>query len=477
MFIAMAALSVVVQPPRASTEGPCIRIDRPMGGTVLTQPLCTLSVEACEDIHSASFQVRYLAQDGNSTKSINLGRLTRPPYKVVWNTDTIPNQDYTGLTFYAKVLLPTGKVVSLRQEGVFLIHQTIPTPTLDVAHFDPRFDKAPATIVKLNGDNTITGSARIAWNNKSVLVHIRVQDALFYEDIPAEKRSNLGCEFLFDLSQKRLPYPADSVLMIDIPLDGEPLLKRFTPVFDHDGTYRIETTTTPFGGKFQIERFVGKGWGIKCTFDKQTLGLKTIPSSLRCNLIARVETVNEKNQTLAWIPGNYARQHSPSRWGTLTFVPRPLTKNPWLQWGTAFLVGFALALVITLLVTDPRPKGDSVARFELTEEEKHLVEQVRELVEQGLTTPDLSLSKAAAELHTDPRKLNRLLKKYLSQSFDTYLARARVEVAKERLRSSNSGEKAIAEMCGFTTVSAMEKAFQNIYKITPYNYRTKQQVT
>jgi transcriptional regulator GlxA family with amidase domain len=55
--------------------------------------------------------------------------------------------------------------------------------------------------------------------------------------------------------------------------------------------------------------------------------------------------------------------------------------------------------------------------------------------------------------------------------------RSRIEIAKERLRSSNSSEAAIADMCGFKSVSEMEKYFRRFCHTSPYKYRVEQQVT
>jgi transcriptional regulator GlxA family with amidase domain len=55
--------------------------------------------------------------------------------------------------------------------------------------------------------------------------------------------------------------------------------------------------------------------------------------------------------------------------------------------------------------------------------------------------------------------------------------RLRVEVARERLRSSNASETAVADLCGFKDVNEMETYFWKFHRTTPYKYRMEQQVT
>jgi transcriptional regulator GlxA family with amidase domain len=52
----------------------------------------------------------------------------------------------------------------------------------------------------------------------------------------------------------------------------------------------------------------------------------------------------------------------------------------------------------------------------------------------------------------------------------------RIEIAKERLRSSHSSVASIAESCGFKNVSEMEKYFSKFCRITPLKYRKENQV-
>ena len=458
-------------------SGACFRFDSPRGGSILTTPLCTVSLAACEEIESVRFQVRYLTSDGVQPGLVSLGRITRPPYKAIWNADSLPNQDYTGLHFLADIARGDGRDTTVRQEGVFLVHRGVESPSHTVPYLVSRLERRPGTEIRLGSRGSVTAAARTTWDQRALTITVRVQNPLFYEDDGPRSAARLGCDFVFDISSSALPYPSDSVITISIPLEGEPQLKRHSVRFEEDGTWGLETVTTPFGGRFKVERHVGKGWLIRCVVDRQTLGLRRFPASLRANLIARIAVANDTVRTLAWAGDTPQRQQSPLRFGTLHLHPLPLVHNPLLQWVVAFLVGFAAALVIVLIVTDPRPKAGSVARFELTEEEKHLVEQLRVLVENQLTDRTFDLVGASRSLRQSPRRIDTLLRRHLGKTFDQYLTRARIDVARERLRSSNSSEKSIAEMCGFASVNDLENAFRKLHRMTPYTYRMKQQVT
>ena len=79
----------------------------------------------------------------------------------------------------------------------------------------------------------------------------------------------------------------------------------------------------------------------------------------------------------------------------------------------------------------------------------------------------------AKKLSLTAKEINLLTKKVFKRPFNKYLLALRIEIVKERLRSSNASEIFITKSCGFSSVAEMEKKFQSLVGATPHKYREK----
>jgi YesN/AraC family two-component response regulator len=98
-------------------------------------------------------------------------------------------------------------------------------------------------------------------------------------------------------------------------------------------------------------------------------------------------------------------------------------------------------------------------------------------VHERVTDRTVTLEDLAKKLAINPKKIQRLLKRDRRESFKDFLNHSRIEIAKERLRSSHSSEASIASSCGFENVDEMEKYFKKFVHTTPYKFREEFQVT
>jgi AraC family transcriptional regulator len=97
---------------------------------------------------------------------------------------------------------------------------------------------------------------------------------------------------------------------------------------------------------------------------------------------------------------------------------------------------------------------------------RRITERIHEHIDQDLSVADLA---EAAGLSTA----------YFSESFrkstgyppHQFLLRARVERAKELLRTSDKTVIEVALACGFQSSQQLAKVFQRLLKATPTNYR------
>jgi transcriptional regulator GlxA family with amidase domain len=156
--------------------------------------------------------------------------------------------------------------------------------------------------------------------------------------------------------------------------------------------------------------------------------------------------------------------------------PKPLTKSFVFLWVLYFGVG----LLGTQIVWASRGfwrKRDSLVRFEYAEKNRDLLRRIERALQEHVTEKDLDSNKLAALVPASPRRIEKVLKKGRGETFQTLLMRSRVEIAKERLRSSRSSEAFVANSCGFKNVDEMEKCFARFCRTTPFKYRREFHVT
>jgi two-component system response regulator YesN len=112
-------------------------------------------------------------------------------------------------------------------------------------------------------------------------------------------------------------------------------------------------------------------------------------------------------------------------------------------------------------------------KFEVPEEDEQEIDDIISLVETEITNKNFSISNVTSKLSLTPKRLSILTKRAFKRSFDKYILALRIEIVKERLRSSNASEIFITKSCGFSSVAEMEKKFQSLIGITPHKYREK----
>ncbi|MDO5576267.1 MAG: helix-turn-helix transcriptional regulator, partial [Fibrobacter sp.] len=200
-----------------------------------------------------------------------------------------------------------------------------------------------------------------------------------------------------------------------------------------------------------------------------------IPEEIAFNIIFKIQ--NDKNDIIKvpWIKGSLYETYSPFLWGTLRFLPKPFIKNKILLGGVFFIFGLLITLLVYKIILYAR-KPREMNNFEKSEAEQQAFDRIKETVERQVINKDFTIEMAAKELKINPANINKVIKKVTSMSFQTYLMYTRIEVAKERLRSSHCSEASIAETCGFRDATEFEKYFIKFNKVSPYKYRNEHQV-
>lgn len=476
---ACSALITLVSeaPAQPKSSGSCIKFMSPVAGDIITAQSCTVSVAACPVVRAITFKASYLLGDGQARETISLGRLTRPPFKIVWDLRKVPNQLTTGASVIADAEYIGGKQTSHELEGVFLGHIPVTRGRAKVSKLGRLGREESRDGVNLTGpDTSVSARMRVYWDRQNLVFSIIVKDKRFGAAVSEPVQRNSGCEILLDGARRLHPYPTDSVVALRIPLLGEVLRRRYDPVFTAEGGYSLGVRGEAYPHHYSVSTAEGKGWRVVCTVPPDLLGPR-LPRSVRCNAIARVAHEDGQVSVLTWQGDTRQGIYSPYTWGTLILRDKPLVQKP----GVLFVIGFMFGLLCVLaafpIVGRMNKVSGMVLAFESPEGEKKIADMLRAFIDSRVPDKAASLEDVANEFSLEPRHVDRLLRKYTERAFHPYLAGLRIEVAKERLRSSNASESTVAELCGFRNVEEMERMFLKYSKMTPYKFRLENQVT
>lgn len=85
----------------------------------------------------------------------------------------------------------------------------------------------------------------------------------------------------------------------------------------------------------------------------------------------------------------------------------------------------------------------------------------------------LTVAGLAEQFHLSDRQLTRVVKSELGTTPAAYIERARVEIARNRLETSDDTLERVAAVCGFGTVDTLNRAFRRAMDVTPGEYRKR----
>jgi AraC family transcriptional regulator len=98
------------------------------------------------------------------------------------------------------------------------------------------------------------------------------------------------------------------------------------------------------------------------------------------------------------------------------------------------------------------------------------LKRLRERIETGLERP-LTIAELAAECGMSPRHLIRTFKNTVGVTLSDYIGAARIDRAKDQLKSGDMLIKVIAHRCGFQSAAAFSAAFRHSTGMTPKAFR------
>ncbi|MBN1761305.1 MAG: AraC family transcriptional regulator [Chitinispirillaceae bacterium] len=455
----------------------CINFVRPVTGSSITAPVCTLEVEKndCKrSIRKVEFQARYFAAGADTPTVISIGTVSRSPYLIEWDVSEIPNQLFSGASFLAEAKLSNGDLVAARQEGVFFLHQKVERLKHQVPFAFAGTKKIEGEPIALPAPRPgVSIKALIYWNEKELAFLVHVLDPKFTGKLSPEQLASQGCEILLDPQKERKPFPGKDVFLFSVPLNGKPYRIIYKPVPNDSGSFSFQTSTSPADIKAEVTMTEGEGFSIYCPLPIAVFGDK-LPQSLSCNLVVKTLASAKEVKRTSWVNASVYETYSPYLWGELLMQERPVYMSRVLFGSVAFGGGLLVTLLIAAVVMFfTRPAIKNIA--EQSDEDRQQFTAIREVLD-SFVIASVSIDAAAKALEMTPKKLNTLLRKTTGMTFHDYMMYARIEIAKERLRSSHCSEETIALACGFHSQAEMEKFFLRFNHQTPAKFRSEQQV-
>ena len=475
LFIAALTCFPVFVFSATAIDPHCISFESPLQTAVIASSTCTLSVHACAEAQSVDLNVRYELSNGKTDTTVDLGTIAQPPFKLVWNTVGIPNQLFKGMAFSAEAAFKNGTRQSARVEGIFLYNKprgASPQPPIILSELT----KTPLFIDTLfAGPDSIFIRMLGKYTDGGLLFTLLVVDPLFSSAAGNDKMAGMGAELLLDPAMIKTPFPAEKSLIVVVPLSDKPYRVIYKSLIGPDGKFDLSKDLADYPYQTNVKKADGKGFRIDINVPKEVFG-GTMPESLSCNILAKVldKKGNELVSSLCEASGESA--YCPLLWTEIKRGKPGFASNALFVFGVGFLGGLALMLVGNRLYALIFRNTVDFNKFELGVEDKKIMEGIYDYIERNVTKKDLAVRDAVIELNLSEPKIDAFLKKYTGKSFRLYVMKSRVEIAKERLRSSHAGQSTVADSCGFKNLEEMIKCFKKFYRTTPALYRRENQV-
>lgn len=161
-------------------------------------------------------------------------------------------------------------------------------------------------------------------------------------------------------------------------------------------------------------------------------------------------------------------------------------RNVWTGAGLTACLDLALALVADdfgerlalrvarqLVMFLKRPSGQSQFSASLEPASKtRRMDALRHYIMSHIGEP-ISIAELAEQAHVSDRQLTRIFKTELNMTPAAYIESVRVEMARNRLETTDEPLDRIAAACGFNTTDTLNRAFRRTLGTTPAEYRSR----
>lgn len=475
-FFIAVALSMNAASNDAKASVTSIQFIKPEPWTQVRSNPCTLAIDENPLIQSIVFKVQYMPENTQTPQTITLGEISRPPYTLLWDIAQIPNQLSYGVSVFADIFLTNDKTIKRKLEGVFLAHHAVVPPAYNVRYsINTEPDRKLETVTLSAPSGKAGGWAAISWNEKFLTFHIQVNSPHFCLPPPEnEKFKELGVKICLDARNTKNAYLTEEIALYVLPLDNKPYTIVSQSVYEQDGSFDIIKTKQHNQCRSVVKTEDFKGYSVSLSIPQKMPGFSA-QQTIGCNIIATTLDEHAAIQELSWIAGNSYTVYSPFSYGDLVLQNRPFAANRLTLWIFCFIAGLLLG-ILSVPVIALTKKFNPLTRFEKTEQEDLLIKNIVTILDAEISNKNFTLKDIASKLSAPPEKVDRVISRFYGKTFKKHLLGCRIEIVKERLRSSNASEISIAGSCGFSSIEEMEKAFRALNGMSPYAYREKNRI-
>jgi len=454
----------------------CLSIVSPMAGTIISSGVCTLHVNHCDQIKNVTFKIAYL-DDQNVVDTVTIGEFRSPPYKLLWQSASIPNQVGTGATFIATAALKNNDTLSKSVEAIFLTHNPVWSP----AHKTPfgsfkmrRMPSANFSIVDSNNLHLLDGTS--AWDKKGLKILAIVHDSTITKDKVEQGSPQRFVEIFIDPQATRRPYIHDNIVILRVyPSERSEQIIVSSKILK-DGSITVDSQTIALDSRYvNTDIRNNKQWQAYVHLPNEFFPSKLI-NTYRMNISATLPDQSGSFKRFFYRGDNLNDAAAPLNYARFDLEAMPLTGNGFLMGFFGFIISF-LAVIIWHLLSSPRRKLQRFDYAKQSERDKMLNEKVSQSISRNISKNDLGIELVAGESMSTPKQISAMLRRIYGANFSQVVIQSRIEIAKERLRSTNSSEESIAISCGFKSVAEMERNFWRYSYTSPKKYRADQQVT
>jgi AraC-like DNA-binding protein len=393
-----------------------------------------------------------------------------PPFEVLWDCSSVPDQDNYNLWFSAELFDRHGRrlgdscstrhAVALDREPAYSTRSYAVPRARGPIVIDARLAEwSHATWEHfVNADNDVWFAAQ--WDEQALYAAVRVRDSVVFGELdstssatPARLPVYLqdGVEMFFDWAYDRSAVRQNDDYQIMIAANGRSQLNA-RPHADSPA-YRAVLATARDSAGYHME--VAFPWGL-------------CPSRPIAGMHIGFNLVNSDREALggvvatqSWAGITDLRHHNPSEWGTLVLRGR----TPWWPWLLA--AGLALAALGGALSRRRLAVATAPAPAQLSS----VLRDVLAFLEQNHANDQLDSAAVAKSVNLSGPYLGRLIKRETKGNFREFLNRFRVEKAKPLLTGTSLTVSEIAYKTGYTSPSLFSQAFQRYAGCAPSQYR------
>lgn len=459
----------------AENNSECSQFVRPKKMDIITDSLLTVAVEACDSIKSVNFKIRYTNENG-IPNTIPLGMISRRPFKLLRPIDDISNQLTKGITCFAECIYENGDVLTITREGVFLAHKPMEKLVYPVKLEKESSGKIKKGLYLSSNMTKDRGQTEVTWDGKIIKFRISINSPLFYSSAQKNVLSKCGITICLDPENTGTPHISDKIKIIRFPTTGNPSELKVISGYDSSERFIMREKRRKWPHPFKCKLYDFKGYTFSIDIPISEIDGLSPGDTVGCNVIATVFDQNLNLIDLGWREGEESLIYSPMAYGKMIFEKKSINFSLILLWLGSFLGGILLTL-LPMIVIKKLKRGTDIQKFEASEKDAKLLENIEAIIDAEITNINFSIENITAKLSTTPKRVNKLIRQNFKISFEKYILKCRMEIVKERLRSSNASEASIAKACGFSTVDEMEKAFKSTFKTSPYRFREENRVS